>query len=56
MTAAIANVVRVSIYVSALSEIPQDELQSDVNQRQYGEGVAEWLVNDVPEMENFLRT
>ena len=37
------------------SEISQNELQSDMYQRQNGEGVAEGLVHDVPEMENLLR-
>ncbi len=38
-------------------EVPQKRIaKSDVHQRQHGEGVAERLVHDVPEMEHFLRT
>ena len=38
-----------------LLEVPKKKLQSDVQQRQHCKGVAERLMHDVPEVENFLR-
>src|SRR6476646_11060124 len=38
------------------SEISQDELQRDMQQRQYGKSITERLVHNVPEMEYLLGT
>src|SRR5262249_34923952 len=35
-------------------KIPQNELQSNMHQREYGKGITERFVNDVPEVEHFL--
>ena len=36
-------------------EVPQKELQSDVDHREHSKGIAERLVHHVPQMEDFLR-
>src|SRR5271165_1477700 len=54
MNPPIANVMMLSI--AGGSEIPQNELQSDMNHGQHREGVAERFVYDVPHVKNLLRT
>ena len=35
-------------------KIPQNELQANMHQREYGKGITERFVNYVPEVEHFL--